>query len=175
METSTSVPNWPVCRLKLTTQPFLSLGLYLLTRCSQISSLYPFVSHSIWHRLLDAISNTIFANSYKIKFLVQTKPWIMYLTIYKSSFMININQCVKMYNSDTTHTQAHTISNVRYQIRHHCVLTNTLLLCQVVSSFFHWNFKDRRENRWRKDFLSYSLHCKMMHWLYLWADITSLS
>lgn len=33
--------------------------------------------------------------------------------------------------------QTHTISNVWYQIRHHCVLTNILLLQQVVSGFFH--------------------------------------
>lgn len=145
------------------------------TRWSQISSLCPFGSHSIWHPLLDAISNTIFANSYQIKSLHQTKSWIIKQAIYKSCFVININQCCTIQTHTHTHAQAHTISNVQYQIRHHCVLTNTLLLRQVVSSFFHWNFKDRGQNRWREDFLSYSLHCKMMHWLYLWADISSLS
>ncbi len=43
-----------------------------------------------------------------------------------------------------THTQAHSISNVQYQIRHHCVLTNTLLLCQVVSSFFQLKFQGQK-------------------------------
>lgn len=188
MWTST-VPHWPAClisRISLTTEPFLFLGLQLLwwkniaeTRYSQTSSRCPFVSNSIWHPFLDAITRlTLFflPAQVKKKILIQTKPWIIQVAIYQSSFTRNINQCHDVQFQDThTHTQAHTISNVRYQIQHHCVLTNTLLLCQVVSSFFHWNLKDRKWNRWCHNFPAYSLHCKMMHRLYLWADISSLS
>lgn len=69
------------------------------------------------------------------------------------------------------------VSNVWYRIRHHCVLTNTLLPRQMLVGFFFFplNLKDRRDNRCCKAFLSYSLHCKMMHLLYLQADISALS
>lgn len=59
------------------------------------------------------------------------------------------------------------------------VLTNTLLPRQMLVGFsfffFPLNLKDRRDNRCWKAFLSYSLHCKMMHLLYLQADISALS
>ena len=69
-----------------------------------------------------------------------------------------------MYNSDVC-AQTRTISNVQYQIQHHCVLTNTLLLSQRrvvdMSCFFSTEiFKDRRENRWREGSLSCSLYGK---------------
>lgn len=99
------------------------------TRWSQISSLCPFGSHSIWHPLLDAISNTIFANSYQIKSLHQTKSWIIKQAIYKSCFVININQCCTIQTHTHTHMPRHTLflmSSIRFGIT---VCWQTLYYC----------------------------------------------
>lgn len=74
--------------------------------------------------------------------------------------------------SRCTHT--HTISNVQYQIQHHRVDKHFTTVSSG-EQLFPLKFRAGRQNRWREDFLSYSSHCKMMHWLYLWADISSLS
>lgn len=94
----------------------------------------------------------------------------------KSCLTSNINQ---YHDVKFRHTHTHSYSLTLFLMSHIkfgiSVLTNTLQLHQVMSTFFHWNFTDRRENRWCEGFLSYSLHCKMMHWLYLWTDISLLS
>lgn len=64
------------------------------------------------------------------------------------------------------------LQKVLYQFTHHWAATPHSP--GVMSSIFHINFKARSLNRC-KDFLSYSSHCKMMHRLYLWADISWLS
>lgn len=73
------------------------------------------------------------------------------------------------------YARACVISNVWYRIRHHCVDKHFTTSSSTGRLFFPLNLKDRRDNRCWKAFPSYSLHCKMMHLLYLQADISALS
>lgn len=77
-----------------------------------------------------------------------------------------------------THTHTHHIhtvlmSSITFGI---AVLTNTLLLHRVVSSFFHWNFEAGWENSCcLREFPFIFAALKKDARLYLWADISSLS